>query len=148
MLSRRPPLPFLFFVSYAQNNFALEVGHFQIFQNDVFWGNFQFKHFTATSFSQHREPVLSWKLLLHFWKFLLTSQLFVASKIMKKKSKSQKSSLRKKLEKTNKQKALKIVMQEDKPNRTIFFFSLKGSKNDARKMRRRMQQKDLRVSGP
>ena len=125
MLSRRPPLPFLFFVSYAQNNFALEVGHFQIFQNDVFWGNFQFKHFTATSFSQHREPVLSWKLLLHFWKFLLTSQLFVASKIMKKKSKSQKSSLRKKLEKTNKQKALKIVMQEDKPNRTIIFFPSK-----------------------
>ena len=47
----------------------------------------------------------------------------MTSKIMKKKSKSQKSSFRKKLEKEkNKQKALKIVMQEDKPNRTIIFF--------------------------
>ena len=117
-----PPSPFPFFVSYAQNNFALEVGHFQIFQNDVFWGKLSIQAFYSDIIFTTPWTSFELKIVVTFLKVFTNITTFCCFKDNEKKSKSQKSSLRKKLEKTNKQKALKIVMQEDKPNRTIIFF--------------------------
>ena len=125
MLSRRPPLPFLFFCQLRPKQFCFGSRSLSNFSEWCFLGKLSIQAFYSDIIFTTPWTSFELKIVVTFLKVFTNITTFCCFKDNEKKSKSQKSSLRKKLEKTNKQKALKIVMQEDKPNRTIIFFPSK-----------------------
>ena len=120
-----PPSPFPFFCQLRPKQFCFGSRSLSNFSEWCFLGKLSIQAFYSDIIFTTPWTSFELKIVVTFLKVFTNITTFCCFKDNEKKSKSQKSSLRKKLEKTNKQKALKIVMQEDKPNRTIIFFPSK-----------------------
>ena len=120
-----PPSPLPFFCQLRPKQFCFGSRSLSNFSEWCFLGKLSIQAFYSDIIFTTPWTSFELKIVVTFLKVFTNITTFCCFKDNEKKSKSQKSSLRKKLEKTNKQKALKIVMQEDKPNRTIIFFPSK-----------------------
>ena len=119
-----PPSPLPFFCQLRPKQFCFGSRSLSNFSEWCFLGKLSIQAFYSDIIFTTPWTSFELKIVVTFLKVFTNIRTFSCFKDNEKKSKSQKSSFRKKLEK-NKQKALKIVMQEDKPNRTIIFFPSK-----------------------